>query len=177
MCMRIKQLLEAEVHPVQAKAKKSGKPQRPPISQEERRPFRTQLSCEARGLLSRAGPGKAPCSIHGPRSAILNSHFNFPLMQPGGWGPPQTLLPFLKGRPRLHPVRFGGRGGFLPSLHFPPPASCHAGRAILHPLSGQEVEALLSKGAIEEVLLFPLPLCYISPIFLVPKKSGVCTPF
>jgi hypothetical protein len=38
------------------------------------------------------------------------------------------------------------------------------------------VEALLSKGAIEEVPLFPSPLCYISSIFLVPKKSGGMRP-
>jgi hypothetical protein len=44
-------------------------------------------------------------------------------------GPPQTLLPFLEERPRLHPVRFGGRGLYFTS---PPPL------AILHPLSGQE---------------------------------------
>jgi hypothetical protein len=38
------------------------------------------------------------------------------------------------------------------------------------------VEALLSKGAIEEVPLSPPPPCYISPIFLIPKKSGNMRP-
>jgi hypothetical protein len=38
------------------------------------------------------------------------------------------------------------------------------------------VEALLSKVAIEEVLLSPPSPCYISPIFLIPKKSGGMRP-
>jgi hypothetical protein len=40
----------------------------------------------------------------------------------------------------------------------------------------QEVEALLLKGAIEEVPLFLPLLSYISSIFLVPKKSGGMRP-
>jgi hypothetical protein len=40
----------------------------------------------------------------------------------------------------------------------------------------QEVEALLHKGAIEEVPLRPPPHSYISSIFLVPKKSGGMRP-
>jgi hypothetical protein len=38
------------------------------------------------------------------------------------------------------------------------------------------VEALLSKRAIEEVPLSPPPPCYISPIFLILKKSGGMRP-
>jgi hypothetical protein len=38
------------------------------------------------------------------------------------------------------------------------------------------VEALLAKGAIEEVPLSPPPLSYISPIFLIPKKDGGMRP-
>jgi hypothetical protein len=71
--------------------------------------------------------------------------------------------------------------GFRP--HFTSPPSCPAGRALLHPLSGQEQFlhrsrgiALLLKGAIKEVPLFPPPLSYISSIFLVLKKSGGMRP-
>jgi hypothetical protein len=49
----------------------------------------------------------------------------------------QTLLLILERRPWLHPIRFRGRGGFLPSLHFSP-TSFPAGRGLLHPLSGQK---------------------------------------
>jgi hypothetical protein len=40
----------------------------------------------------------------------------------------------------------------------------------------EEVEALLSKGAIEEVALSPPPPSYVSPIFLIPKKDGGLRP-
>ena len=94
-------------------------------------------------------------------------------------GPPQALLFVLEGRPRLHPVRLGDRGGFPPSIHLPPPSLTLPGLHFCTPSQGknnrfinQEVDALLSKGAIEEVPLFPPPLSYISSIFLVLKKSG-----
>jgi hypothetical protein len=54
----------------------------------------------------------------------------------------------------------------LPGPHFSTPSQGKNDNYI-----DKEVDALLSKGAIEEVLLSPPP-CYISPIFLIPKKSG-----
>lgn len=56
----------------------------------------------------------------------------------------------------------------LPGLHFCTPSQGRNDHFI-----DQEVEALLSKEAIEEV---PLSLSYISPIFLIPKKSGGMRP-
>jgi hypothetical protein len=55
----------------------------------------------------------------------------------------------------------------LPGQHF-----CTPSQGKNNCFIDQEVEALLSKGAIEEVPLSPPPLCYISPIFLIPKKRG-----
>jgi hypothetical protein len=72
--------------------------------------------------------------------------------------------------------------GFLPHFTFPPPLAlpgpqcCTPFQGKNNPFVDQEVDALLSKGAMEEVPLFPPPLCYISPIFLVPKKSGGMRP-
>jgi hypothetical protein len=59
----------------------------------------------------------------------------------------------------------------LPGLHFCTPSQGKNNRFI-----DQEVDVLLSKEAIEEGPFFPPPLCYISPIFLIPKKSEVCDP-
>jgi hypothetical protein len=58
----------------------------------------------------------------------------------------------------------------LPGLRFESPSQ----RKNDH-FMNEEVEALLAKGAIEEVPLSP-PLSYISPIFLIPKKDGGMRP-
>jgi hypothetical protein len=99
------------------------------------------------------------------------------LMQSIGWGSTQGLCSFLKRHPRLCP---GSRDGFQPPLHFPPPLTL-PGPHFSTPYQGKndhyinkEVEALLSTGAIKEVPLSPP--CYISTIFLIPKKSGSMRP-
>jgi hypothetical protein len=94
----------------------------------------------------------------------------------------QGLRSFLEEVPRLLSLHSGGRDWFLPPIHFPPPLS-QPGLKFKSPSQGkndhhidEEVEALLAKGAIVEVPLFPPSLSYISPIFLVPKKDGGMRP-
>jgi hypothetical protein len=72
--------------------------------------------------------------------------------------------------------------GFRPQFTSPPPLSL-PGISFEYPSQGKndhyidkEVEALLAKGAIEEVSLSPPPLSYISPIFLVSQKDGGMRP-
>jgi hypothetical protein len=59
-----------------------------------------------------------------------------------------------------------------PPLALPGPNFCTPSQGKNNIYINQEVEALLHKGAIEEVPLWPPPCSYISSIFLVPKKSG-----
>jgi hypothetical protein len=72
--------------------------------------------------------------------------------------------------------------GFRRHFTFPPPLSlpdadfCTPSQGKNDFYIDQEVEALLLKGAIEEVPLFPPPLSYISSIFLVLKKRGRMRP-
>jgi hypothetical protein len=139
-----------------------------------------QLSCESSGLLSRAGPGIAPCSIHRPRSATLNSHFDLPpphaVRRIGG--PLKHFSPFWRDILGCTQYALEAVEGFcphftsLPPLALPGPQFCTPSQGKNNCFIDQEVDALLSKGAIEEVPLFPSPFCYISPIFLVLKKSG-----
>jgi hypothetical protein len=72
--------------------------------------------------------------------------------------------------------------GFHPQFSSPPPLPL-PGLKFESPSQGknnhfidEEVEALLAKGAIEEVPLSPPSLSYISPIFLIPKKDGGMRP-
>jgi hypothetical protein len=68
--------------------------------------------------------------------------------------------------------------GFRLQLTSPPPLTllgphyCTPSQGKNYHFIEKEVEALLSKGAIEEVPLSPPPPCYISHFFLIPKKSG-----
>jgi hypothetical protein len=68
--------------------------------------------------------------------------------------------------------------GYRPPFMSPPPLAC-SGVNFSTPSQGAnnhhidlEVEAMLAKGAIEEVSLFPPPPSFISTIFLVKKKNG-----
>jgi hypothetical protein len=124
-------------------------------------------------------------SLFHPRTLVCRSLRPFlppPPPPPEDGRPSQTLLPFLERCPWLHPLGFVGRGGISPSLHLPPPLAlsdaqfCTPSQGKNDCYIDQEVDALLSKGAIEEVPLFPPPPCYISSIFLVPKKSGGMRP-
>jgi hypothetical protein len=72
--------------------------------------------------------------------------------------------------------------GYRPPFTSPPPLSC-PGEGFSTPLQGAnnhlidvEVEAMLSKGAIEEVPLLPPPPSFISTIFLVKTKNGGMRP-
>jgi hypothetical protein len=103
-------------------------------------------------------------------------------MQSGGWGAASSTSFLFEGRPRLHPVRFGGRGGFFALTSPPPPPLALPGLQFYTPFQGknnrfidQEVDALLSKGAIEEVPLYPLPLLYQSHLSRSKKEWGYAT--
>jgi hypothetical protein len=84
--------------------------------------------------------------------------------------------------PRLLPLHTGGRDWVPPPIHFPPPLSLpglrfeSASQGKNDHYIDEDVEALLTKGAIEEVPLSPPSLFYISPIFFVPKKDGGMRP-
>jgi hypothetical protein len=66
--------------------------------------------------------------------------------------------------------------GFIPDfISTPPPLGvnyCTPSQGRNDVFIDLEVEPLLFKGAIEEVLLFPLPLSYINYIFLIPKVNS-----
>jgi hypothetical protein len=72
--------------------------------------------------------------------------------------------------------------GYRPPFTSPPPLSCPGvgfstpSQGVNNHLINLEVEAMLTKGAIEEVPLFPLPPSFISTIFLVKKKNGGMRP-
>jgi hypothetical protein len=65
---------------------------------------------------------------------------------------------------------------FQPPLSFPGERFSTPSQGSNNPLIDAEVAALLKKGAIEEVVLHPPNLGYVSNIFLVQKKNGKTRP-
>jgi hypothetical protein len=100
-------------------------------------------------------------------------------MQSRGWGRLKDFSPFWKDVLGCTLYTLEAVTGFRlhftspPPLALPGPHFCTPSQGKNDHFIDKEVEALLSKGAIEEVPLSPPPQCYISPIFLIPKKGGM----
>jgi hypothetical protein len=94
----------------------------------------------------------------------------------------KDFAPFWKDVLDCSPFILEAMTGYRPQFTFPPPLSL-PGLKFNSPSQGkndhfidEEVEALLTKGAIEDLPLSPPPLSYISPIFLISKKDGGMRP-
>jgi hypothetical protein len=126
--------------------------------------------------MSRADPSTSrSCATGGPRFAPLIPHYGLPPPH-AGWGAvSRTSLPFWKDVLGCTPYALEDLTGFCPHFTSSPPLALPSQGKNDHFID-KEVEALLSKGAIEEVPLSPSLPCYISPIFLIPKKSGGMRP-